>query len=93
MEWAIEWAILDDTAGVLADDTALLWFSSDPSCQWWGPNNRFLVEEHSQGLASLTAPTVCDTVPEGSAQIIFDAYVKNISRSKRPGRRVGPLRP
>ena len=66
---------------LLTDDTALLGFSPHPSCQWWGPNNWFLVEEHSQGLVSLTDPTACDTVPEGDAQIILDAYIKNISWS------------
>ena len=83
VEWAIDWAIVDDTAGVSAEDTALLGFDPDPSYQWWGPDDWFVTEQHPRGFARLIDAMVRDTVPEGDARIVLNAHVKNIDWSGR----------
>jgi len=81
VEWAMDWALVDDTSGVSAEDTALSGFDPDPTYNWWGPDDWFVTDQHPRGFARLIDAMVRDTVPEGDARIVLNANVKNIDWS------------
>jgi len=78
-EWAMDWALASDTAGVLARHYALNGFAPDPTYDWWGPDDWFVVDQHPRGYARLIDAMVRDTVPEGDSRVVFDAWVSNIA--------------
>lgn len=78
-EWAMDWALASDTAGVLARHYALSGFLPDPTYDWWGADDWFVVDQHPRGYARLIDAMVRDTVPEGDSRLVFDAWVTNIN--------------
>jgi len=74
----MDWALASDTAGVLARHYALNGFLPDPTYDWWGPDDWFVVDQHPRGYARLIDAMVRDTVPDGDPRLVFNAWVNNI---------------
>jgi len=80
-EWAMDWALADDDSGVTAHGSALAGFLPDPSYDWWGPDDWFVVEQHPRGFARLIDVMVQDSVPPADARVVLNTKVSNIEWS------------
>lgn len=80
-EWAMDWALASDESGVLARKSALSGFLPDPTYDWWGPDDWFVVDQHPRGYARLIDGMVRDTVPAGDPRLVFNAHVSKIEWS------------
>jgi len=80
-EWAMDWMIASDEAGVRPKHRALAGFLPDPTYDWWGPDDWFVVDQHPRGFARLIDGMVKDTVPSGDARVVLNAHVKKIKWS------------
>jgi len=78
-EWAMDWALSSDEAGVVARGQALSGFAPDPTYYWWGKDDWFVVDQHPRGFARLIDGMVRDTVPDGDPRLVFNAHVANIA--------------
>lgn len=78
-EWAVDWALAADEAGVRAPYGALSGFLPDPTYDWWGPDDLFVVDQNPRGFAHLIDAMVRDTVPPGDARVVLNAHVTNIN--------------
>lgn len=77
-EWAMDWALAADESGVRAPYGALSGFSPDPTYDWWGADDLFVVDQHPRGFARLIDGMVRDTVPDGDPRLVFNAHVSKI---------------
>jgi len=75
-EWAMDWAMTSDSSGEPAEKTGGL--GKDPTYQWWGPNDWFVIDQHPRGFARLIDGMVRDSVPSGDPRVIFNAHVAKI---------------
>jgi polyamine oxidase len=80
-EWAVDWAMSgEDSNGERAIDQAV-GGGADPTYVWWGPNDKFVIDQNPRGFAHLLDTLVKDTVPLGDSRVVFDAHVTNIEYS------------
>lgn len=77
-EWAMDWALASDDSGVRAHGSALAGFLPDPSYDWWGPDDWFVVDQDPRGFARLIDGMVRDSVPPGDARVKLNTKVSNI---------------
>jgi len=78
-EFAVDWAMSgEDADGNQARMLSAKNFLPDPSYQWWGPDDMFVVEQHPRGYARLVDVMVEDTVPPGDSRVIFNTRVTNM---------------
>jgi len=77
-EWAMDWALASDESGALPGKQALSGFAPDPTYDWWGPDDWFVVDQHPRGYARVIDGMVRDTVPTGDPRLIMDAHVSKI---------------
>jgi len=61
-----------------ARNSALAGFLPDPSYDWWGPDDWFVVDQHPRGFARLIDGMVRDSVPPGDARVHLNAKVSKI---------------
>jgi len=78
-EWAMDWALASDESGVLPGKSALSGFAPDPTYEWWGPDDWFVVDQHPRGYARLLDAMVRDTIqPTGDPRLKLNAHVTKI---------------
>ena len=75
-EFAVDWAMSgEDANGEPARNESLRSFDPDDSYRWWGPDDRFVVDQHPRGFARLIDGMVQDSVPPGDPRVVFNATV------------------
>jgi monoamine oxidase len=76
-EWAVDWAMSgEDSNGERAVNQGVS--GPDPTYQWWGPNDKFVIDQNPRGFAHLIDAMVRDSVPTGDKRLIFNTDVSNI---------------
>jgi monoamine oxidase len=78
-ELAVDWAMSgEDANGEPARNESLVSFDPDASYEWWGPDDRFVIDQHPRGFARLIDGMVRDSVPSGDRRVLFEAEVTKI---------------
>jgi len=78
LEWAVDWGLTADSAGMPASQQSLWDSYPDPTFQWWGEGDEFVIDQHPRGYARLIDELVKDDVPPEDDRLIFDALVTKI---------------
>lgn len=81
-EWAMDWALASDESGVRAKYSALNGFLPDPTYDWWGGDDWFVIDQHPRGYARLIDGMVKDTIPTGDPRLVLNARVNKIDWGK-----------
>jgi hypothetical protein len=62
-EYAVDWAMSgEDANGEPARRESLASFDPDASYEWWGPDDRFVIDQHPRGFARMIDSMVQDSV-------------------------------
>jgi monoamine oxidase len=79
VEWAMDWALTVDDPGFAARLQSLHGALPDPTYQWWGKDDNFVIEQDPRGYAKVLDHMVKDTVPPGDSRVVFGAFVSKIA--------------
>merc|ERR1719223_955457 len=78
LEWAVDWGLTADSAGMPASQQSLWGALPDPSYDWWGDGDMFVFDQHPRGYARLLDELVKDDVPPGDERLVLNAFVTKI---------------
>jgi len=79
IEKAVDWALTVDDPGLPAEIQALKLTLPDPVYEWWGPNDRFIIDQSPRGYASVMDFMMADLLPLGDPRLILNTKVTNIN--------------
>lgn len=82
LEWAVDWGLTADSAGMPASQQSLWGNYPDTTYQFWGDGDLFVFDQHPRGYARLLDELVKEEVPSEDERLVFDAHVTNIEYSK-----------
>jgi len=77
-EKVVDWAVTVDDPGMVPEEQSLALTLPDEVYEWWGPDDRFIIDPRPRGYAQVIDYMVKDTLPEGDERLIFNTKVTNV---------------